>query len=161
MSDPLTLVARHFWALGLLVALVYGWSVARRARGNGAPPETGRRAGLVAGISVALPFLVMAAGSLVGGVPSAWHYLRPRDGDPWVLAFHATVVLVWAATLVWVFALGGDRVLGELKLIRLRGLVAGGPLQDPRVIRLFTLACIAGGCAGLGSTWVTDIPLPR
>jgi heme A synthase len=50
-----------------------------------------------------IPWLVMGAGCTVGRVPGIFSYLRPRDLDPWVLAFYATLVLQNAlgCCLVW------------------------------------------------------------
>ncbi len=36
-----------------------------------------------------IPWIVMGAGCFLGGVPSVFHFFRPRDGDPFVLAFFA------------------------------------------------------------------------
>jgi hypothetical protein len=37
-----------------------------------------------------LPWIVMGIGCTIGGVPTVFHYLRPRDGNPFVIAWWVT-----------------------------------------------------------------------
>jgi hypothetical protein len=53
-----------------------------------------------------LPWLVMGAGIVFGGVPSILHYLSPVDG-PFVLAFYGTIGLQQISAFYWIFFRGG------------------------------------------------------
>ena len=58
-----------------------------------------------------IPFVVMGFGIVVGGVPTMFHFFRPQDGNPFVLAFFASILLLWAASAYWVFFRGGAETL--------------------------------------------------
>lgn len=85
------LISHYFWAIALLMTCINFSVMSLRARRHAAShPElaAGYRIllrGYVFWIS--LPWLVMAAGCTVGGVPSVWHYFRPGDHNPYVLAW--------------------------------------------------------------------------
>ena len=75
-----------------------------------------------------VPWIIMGLGCLVGGVPSVFHYARPRDGNPFVWAFFASGLLILALGTYWLFAAGGAEMI-----IRHPGLVehrTSEPLVD-------------------------------
>ena len=58
-----------------------------------------------------IPWVVMAAGYLFGGVPSLFHYFRPLDGNTFVLAFFASVFFVWTMGTYWLVFGGGAEMI--------------------------------------------------
>src|SRR5688572_11682314 len=51
-----------------------------------------------------LPWILMAIGIEFGGVPSFFSYFRPRDGNPFVMAWFAVVIALWLLGFYWLFA---------------------------------------------------------
>jgi hypothetical protein len=100
-----------------------------------------------------VPWVVMGIGILFGGVPSIFHYFNPRNG-PMVVAWYATIVALWIASVYWLFFRQGAETLIEFPgLLSLPG-------SNPRTIKLFFLLCLAGGVAGLLAMLFGDIPVP-
>src|SRR5664280_82507 len=101
-----------------------------------------------------LPWLVMAAGLEFGRVPSIWHYFRPRDDNPYVLAWYVCVVLLWILGLYWVFKRGGAEMMaGHSRIWR-------GDLSSPAKVKLACLLCVAAGVVAFILLLVMDVPLP-
>ncbi|MGD9366823.1 MAG: hypothetical protein PVH87_14070 [Desulfobacteraceae bacterium] len=60
-----------------------------------------------------IPWIVMGFGCTVGGVPSVWHYFRPSDGNPFVLAWFGSVFFLWIAGTIWLFFQNGAETLAK------------------------------------------------
>lgn len=99
-----------------------------------------------------LPWVVMGVGILFGGVHSVFSYLRPRDGNPFVLAWFGVVVALWLLGFYWLFARRGAEFLSEHP-----GLLRGNP-KSPAMIRFFYCLMVAGGVVGLCFMFFADIP---
>ncbi len=103
-----------------------------------------------------LPWLVMAVGIEFGGVPDMFCYFRPRDGDPYVLAWFAFVIADWLLGFYWIFARRGAEFLVEHP-----GLLRGDP-KNPTMIRVFYCLSVVGGIVGFALMWTMDMPqFPR
>jgi hypothetical protein len=98
-----------------------------------------------------LPWLVMGTGIELGGVPSMFSYLRPRDGNPFVLAWFCVVVMLWILGFYWLFARRGAEFLIEHP-----GLLRGTP-KNPAMIKAAYCLAGAGGIVGLLLIFTTDI----
>jgi hypothetical protein len=60
-----------------------------------------------------LPWIIMGLGLELGGLPSIFSYFRPRDGNPFVLAFFIVVFAVWILGFWWLFFARGAEFLVE------------------------------------------------
>jgi hypothetical protein len=157
-ADVLTHVMfRHAWvgfiAVTCLNGAVWWWRGQVHIRANPALRSGYQR--LIRGwlIYGNLPWLVMGAGILFGGVPSVFHFFNPRNG-PVVLAWYVTVVSLWAATGHWLFLRQGAETL-----VAHPGLL-NFPSNRPGMVKLVFLLGLAGGIAGLLMMLVMDIPVP-
>jgi hypothetical protein len=99
-----------------------------------------------------LPWIVMGIGILFGGVHSVFSYFRPRDGNPYVLAWFGVVVALWLLSFYWLFARRGAEFLVEHP-----GLLRGNP-KSPAMIRVFYCLMVAGGVVALRLMFFADIP---
>ena len=80
-------------------------------------------------IFYSLPFIIMGAGILSGGVGNVFDFFQPRSGNVFVLAFYFVIVVSTLSLSVWVLAFGGALYLSphmkrSPKLIKLQ-LVGG------------------------------------
>lgn len=81
-----------------------------------------------------LPWVIMGIGCTVGGIPSVWHYFRPRDGNPYVLAWFGSVFFLWVLGTFWLFLKSGAEMLaGHPGAIELRYGVKRKDLANPRL----------------------------
>jgi hypothetical protein len=151
------LLFRHAWLLFIVVTCVNGFVWWRRAQPRIAQDpvvedeyRTLIRSWVVYGN---LPWLVMGAGILFGGVPSTFSYFNPRNG-PFVIAFYATVVTLWIATFWWLFFKGGvETLISHPGLFNIPG-------DRPWVLKAYFLLCLAGGIVGLGMMVFGNIQVP-
>jgi len=149
---------RHAWVLFILVQCANGavwWSRGKKEIAAHPELEAGYRS-LIRGwlLYGNLPWIVMGAGIVFGGVPSIFHYFDPRNG-PYVIAFYVTVVALWILTAFWVFVRGGAEAL-----IRHPGLL-NLPSQEPWAVKALIVLMLAGGVAGLTMMILGYAPTPR
>jgi len=152
------IVSRYAWALFILVTFANVAIYKARSIGHiRANPELAEGyARLLRGylIWMNIPWVVMGIGCSVGQVPDVWHYFRPRDGNPYVLAWFASVFALWIAGTYWLLFRGGAEMLvkhpGAFGIKRL----------SPIMVKLYWFACLGGGILAVIMMWTRDIPLP-
>ena len=99
-----------------------------------------------------LPWVVMGAGIVFGGVPTVFHYFNPRNG-PVVVTWYVTVVALWVVSVYWLFfQQGAEALVAHPGLLNL-------PSNRPAMVKAFFLLCLAGGIAGLLAMIVLDLPV--
>jgi len=107
-----------------------------------------------------LPWIIMGLGCTVGGVPSVWYYFRPKDGNPYVLAWFGSVFVLWILGTLWLFFKGGAQKLSEHPgAIELSYGFKRQAVTDPGTIKTFWLLALAGGIAGVALMWFIDFPI--
>ena len=151
------LIFRHTWLLFIAVTCANAavwWARGKKEIAKHPELESGYRQ-LIRGwlIYGNLPWAVMGAGILFGGVPSAWHYFNPRNG-PFVVAWYVTGAALWVATVYWVFFRRGAEAL-----IRHPGLL-NLPVQQPWAVKALVILMLTGGAAGLAMMIFGDLPVP-
>ena len=90
-----------------------------------------------------LPWVVMGVGCVSGAVRSMFDYFRPRDGNPYVLAFFGVVILEWLLLANWLLVKGGAQ-----KLVDHPGL-ANVQFKATRGVILYWALCQLGGIVGV------------
>jgi hypothetical protein len=58
----------------------------------------------------------MGSGVLLGSTPSIWHYFRPQDGNPFVLAFIGSIFILSVISAGWVMFGDGVSKIVEFQL---------------------------------------------
>src|ERR1700749_3021869 len=98
---PFDLIGHWFWVACLAINVVNYRRASGLARQKfAADPQhaaTAERLLRRFAALAAVPWLVMGAGVLFGGVPGVWNYFRPQDGDPFVIAWIASAFLLSVA----------------------------------------------------------------
>ena len=94
-----------------------------------------------------IPSVIIAIGTLIGGVPSIISYFRPRDGNPFVIAFHIAVVIMWLLSIWWVYFKGGAEFLVKYKGFFNRD------FQSPTNVKIFFGLTLLGGLLGMILMW--------
>lgn len=103
---------RYIWVVGLAAALVFllrGHRALRRSE----QAESTEVAALVNRIAacMAAPWLVVAAGQFFARTPTFVAYLRPQDGEGFVLGFYGTVLASVLGVAVWITTDAGAAAL--------------------------------------------------
>jgi hypothetical protein len=101
-----------------------------------------------------IPWIVMGIGCTFGGVPTVWHYFNPKAGNPYVLAFFASAVLVWIMGSYWIFFRGGAQ-----ELVDHPGLL-NYDIRSAVWVKLIWMAMLLGGVVGLYMMVTQDFSVP-
>lgn len=154
-------MSRHFWLFFLAGACVN--ALAFRLRAKRQMAEQPELAASYARLSrrltiwISIPWLVMGIGCEMGGVPTILHFFRPRDGDPFVLAWFASVIVLWVLSLWWIFFRAGAEMLAEHR--GLFGRNAAHFFSSPSGVKLTVVLGIACGVLAFVWMFLVDVPL--
>ncbi len=108
-----------------------------------------------------IPWIVMGIGCTIGGVPSIWHYFRPRDGNPYVLAWFGSVFFLWIMGTFWLFFRDGAETLARHPgLIQFHLGFKSGDVTSSVLIKVFWVLALAGGIFAVVAMWRMDVPVP-
>lgn len=100
-----------------------------------------------------LPWLVMGAGCLLGGIPSVFHFFDLRSGNPYVVAFFCTLFLIWGLGSYWLILRGGAE-----SLVRHPGIISREP-RSAKMIILFWCVSVAAGLVFVVMALTQTLPL--
>ncbi|MBO0726413.1 MAG: hypothetical protein J2P52_12490 [Blastocatellia bacterium] len=145
-----------FWLFCLLVTVLNAYSLKRGARkliAERPELEEGYEK-LVNGYLFfgSLPWVVMGIGILSGSVHGFFDYFRPREGNPFVLAFHAVIIAIWALTVNWIyFGSGAEFLVNHPGLFNL-------DFKSPTGVKIMTAISLAGGVVGMYLMWSINVP---
>ena len=147
MRVVIFLIAKGFW-LFMIFATWHNAALWRR-RGERhireRPELASRYATLTKGLITwgNVPWVVMGIGCTVGGVPAVFSYFRPQDGNPCVLAFWVSLVLLWILGFYWMFFRGGAQALADCP-----GLLSEG-IRSALMIKFLYVLGVASGVAAI------------
>jgi len=105
-------------------------------------------------ISIIIPWAIVGFGCLFGGMRSMFDVFQPRHGNPYVLAFHASVILETLLGTNWIVFRGGAEML-----VKHPG-IFNYDLRSPRMVILLWFLCVAGTVVGETMMFSQIIPLP-
>ncbi len=89
----------------------------------------------------------MGIGIVLGGVPGTFSFLRPRDGNLFVLAFHGTIIVLWILGIRWIYMNGGAEFL-----IKYPG-AFNRNIQSPKFIKVYFGLALFVGLMGMIVMW--------
>lgn len=152
-------IEKIFWLIAIGITCLNAYLLHSRAREKIARnPELahGYRQ-LVKGflIWLNLPWLVMGLGIMVGGVPSVFDYFYPHSGNLFVIAFHATMIVLGALQTFWIYFAGGAEFL-----VRHPG-VWNVDIRSPMVLKLLFALMLLGGVVAEIVMWSNGLRVPN
>lgn len=100
-----------------------------------------------------IPLIVMAIGMTTGRVPSGWHYMRPQDSNPYVLALYGSGFLMWILGFYWVFYHGGAEKLSRNLSLRTE------ILSSTTYVKILYILTLIGMICGIIFVVVLDLPI--
>lgn len=160
------LISKYFWLIAIIVTAI-NWVMFRKRAQKYIEQKPELKDGYEALFRgyllwMNIPWIVMGIGCTFGGVPSVWHYLRPRHGDPYVLAWFTSVFFLWVSGTFWLFFRGGAETLARHPgAIEFRYGFKSKDMTSPRLIKAFWLLALTGGIVGVLLMWYMDIPAPN
>lgn len=94
-----------------------------------------------------IPWVVAGIGMIFGGVSDFFSFFRPRDGNLFVIAFHLTIIALWALTIWWIYFKSGAEFL-----IKYPG-VFNYDIKSPVLMKILVGVMLAGGIMAMISMW--------
>ena len=94
-----------------------------------------------------IPWAVMGIGILLGGVPSIFSFFNPRDGNIFVLVFHASLVILWILSIWWIYFNSGAEFL-----VKYPG-VFNRDFQSPTHLKIYYALSLAVSVMGMIFMW--------
>jgi hypothetical protein len=107
-----------------------------------------------------VPWIVMGIGSTIGGVPTFFHFFRPKDGNPFVLAWWASVAAVFIIGSYWIFIGQGAAKLAEYGVIRYRFIGKPSIVLNEKGIKLYFLLVLTTVLIIGIIVWLGDVQIP-
>jgi hypothetical protein len=156
--NPVTVVSKFFWLMCIFaMAINAGILYQRSKKHTNKQPELaeGYRSIIRGSLTWGnLPWIVMGIGCTIGGVPSVFHYFRPQDGNPFVLAFFASVFLIWILGTHWIFFRNGAEMIVQHPGIL--NINLGGATS----VKVLWVLCVLGGVTAVIMMFAEAIPTP-
>ncbi len=121
--QPFDLISRNFWLVCFAITWINFFVNSRAGVKDDLSLEdqaTRRRYLFNFALITCLPWLVMGAGTLSGSTPAVWFYFRPQDGNPYVIGWLASIVLMQLWLSWWILFADGARKMTKYRLGRAR-----------------------------------------
>lgn len=161
---PFEMFSRYFWAIAIVITAINAAILKHRSKQHiQEEPELAKGYDqLILGFFfwTNIPWVVMGVGSTVGGVPSVFHYFRPRDGDPFVIAWWVSVFILWILSFYWIFLAKGAEKLAKYRMLICSSFGKAGYVTNPTVVKLLVLLMLAGGIFAAVMMFMEVIPSP-
>ena len=111
------LILQSFWLAAIVISIINFSIHSKRAKQHVSNKEELARVNKyllwIDLIVMNVPWIVMGIGIVLGDVPTVLHFFRPRDGNPFVLAFHGVVVVMWILDIIWIYFKGGAEFISK------------------------------------------------
>ncbi|MEN6319548.1 MAG: hypothetical protein ABFD82_12425 [Syntrophaceae bacterium] len=159
------LISKHFWFIAITVTII-NWLIFRKRAQKYIqknPQLEEGYASLFRGYLfwMNIPWVIMGIGCTFGGVPSVWHYFRPMDGNPYVLAWFGSVFCLWILGTFWLFFRDGAETLVQYPgAIEFRYGLKSKDITNPAVIKALWLLVLPFGIVGVAIMCSIEIPIP-
>ena len=158
MNGAIELIFKHLWLFLIIVTLMNTAIVSILARKSlkSRPElaESHRKCIRFFAIYHNIPWIVMGIGVMSGGAPTSFHFFRPRDGNPYVLAFHGAFITVWLLSVIWIYSMNGAEVIAKHSELLQKPLT---PLQVKLRLAPFKVA----GVWAMIMSWTLEVPVPE
>jgi hypothetical protein len=163
--EPFGLISKYFWLIAILVTGINFIIFRKRAQKyiKEDPQLEVGYAPLFRGYLfwMNIPWIIMGIGCTIGGVTSIWHYFRPKDGNPFVLAWFGSLFLIWILGTWWLFFRGGAEKLVQYPgMLEFRYGFKGKNITNPVLIKTFWVLALAGGIVAVVLMWSMQIQIP-
>lgn len=96
-----------------------------------------------------IPWLIIGAGALSSKLPSLDEIFYPSRGNPFVLGFHISTVVLLALCSFWIyFGKGAQTMVDHPGLLN-------RPITEPTHMKMLWSACLAGAMLGEIFMWIS------
>ena len=154
----LLIFSKYFWAVAILFSCINAIVIGRGIKNIEIKERT--QITIAAAFWLSVPWIVMGIGATIGGVPSFWHFLKPRDGNPFVIAWWAAVAAVYLIGAYWIYIGNGAAKLARYEILILRILGKRTAIKSEAGVKVIFLLMLILGIAIGAIIWFVNPPLP-
>ncbi|MGA2093669.1 MAG: hypothetical protein ABSH16_09720 [Sedimentisphaerales bacterium] len=154
----LKIILKYIWVIAIAGSSVCAVTIGLRMKETTTKERIKMMLGTAFWLSVT--WLIMGIGFIIGGVPSIWNYLRPRDGNSYVLVWWASVLVLYIIGSYWIFVGQGAAKLAKSGAIQYRSAGKTMTVSSEKSIKLIFLLDLAGAIIFTAVVWFVNIPLP-
>jgi hypothetical protein len=154
----MNIIEKSFWLIAIVVTSINAYILKSRSQ-----EAIARNPQLKEGydkifrgylIYLNIPWVVMGIGILSGRVSGVFNYFNPRAGNPFVLAFHLSLVILWVLSVYWIYFRGGAEFL-----VKHPGLMNIDPKSALSLKLIFALMLL-GGIVAMILMWCEHFQQP-
>ncbi len=102
-----------------------------------------------------IPWIIMGIGMTFGKIPYIWYYFKPKDGNPFVISWYISVILLWVLGSYWIFFKNGAETI-----VKYPG-AFNVEIKKPIIVKLIWIILLAFGIFGFIFIWNSNIPIPE
>ena len=92
-----------------------------------------------------IPWVIMGIGSLSSATNNTFEYLDPKTLNPFVLAFHGSIFILWVLSAYWIYLKNGAEFIGTHPGIINKKGIGGSSNVTAREVKMFFPLILAGG----------------
>jgi hypothetical protein len=108
-----------------------------------------------------IPWIIMGLGDLSGMVNNVFDFLNPKALNPFVLALHLYMIIVYVMLIRWIyFKKGAEFLVQHPDFFRINAGWRKSIQPTPILIKLFFALMLLGGISAMVGMWVAAPELP-
>jgi hypothetical protein len=143
------IVSKYFWVIAMVVtsfnAIIFKRQSKQHIRDN--PNLADGYDKMIRGYLfwLNMPWFVMGIGCTFGGIPTVFHFFRPKEGNVFVIAWWLSVFILWIVSFYWILFQEGAEKLAKYRIVHFSS--PGGKtgyISNPLHIKLIYLLCLVG-----------------
>jgi len=108
-----------------------------------------------------IPWVIMGIGALAGMTNNGFEYAAPRQMNPIVLIFHASLVILWLLSVWWIYFRGGAEFIERHPGLIQKKSFSGRKNVTAKEIKIFYPIMLLAGVIAMILMWVMDIQIPN
>lgn len=154
---------KHFWIMLIIVTIANASIMKTRSKQYIAEdPELEDGYNKIFKIFIVygnIPWVIMGLGILLGFTQTVFDYFSPRSMNPFVLLFHASIIIIYFITIKGMYFQGGAEFLARHPGIFERsGFFSNKKNASATEIKLWLGLMLMGGIIAMSAMWIMDIP---
>ncbi len=105
-----------------------------------------------------IPWVIMGVGNLSGMTSNTFEYFNPRSLNPIVLILHASIIVEWILSIIWIYFFNGGEFIEKHPGLFENFFLSKRKNVNAKDVKVYLPLMLLGGIIGMVIMWVMDIP---